>query len=79
VTGYVVGAGVEYAFWNNWSLKAEYLYMNFGENEYFSPPPAGFGRRSFLLDDHVFRVGLNWRFTGCNFGSCAAPTPMYAK
>jgi outer membrane immunogenic protein len=26
IYGYVVGAGLEYAFLNNWSLKAEYLY-----------------------------------------------------
>jgi outer membrane immunogenic protein len=70
VYGYVIGAGLEYAFLNNWSLKAEYLYMNFGENGYFTPPPPGFGTRSFLLDDHIVRVGLNWRFTDCLFGDC---------
>jgi outer membrane immunogenic protein len=28
--GWTVGAGVEGAFWNNWSLKAEYLYVDLG-------------------------------------------------
>lgn len=29
-TGWTVGTGLEYAFWNNWSAKLEYDYMNFG-------------------------------------------------
>jgi hypothetical protein len=55
--------------------------MDFGENGYFTPPPAGFGTRSFLLNDHIVRVGLNWRFTDCAFGSCGgpAPAPVYGK
>ena len=29
-TGWTVGTGVEWAFWNNWSVKAEYDYIDFG-------------------------------------------------
>ena len=29
-TGYTVGIGAEYALGNNWTVKAEYLYLNFG-------------------------------------------------
>ena len=29
-TGYTVGVGAEYALANNWTVKAEYLYLNFG-------------------------------------------------
>jgi outer membrane immunogenic protein len=29
-TGWTVGTGIEYAFWNSWSAKLEYDYMNFG-------------------------------------------------
>jgi hypothetical protein len=25
-----VGGGIEWAFWNNWSMKAEYNYYDFG-------------------------------------------------
>ncbi|THD43508.1 MAG: porin family protein [Bradyrhizobium sp.] len=32
-TGYTLGAGVEYAVTNNWSVRAEYLYMDFGKND----------------------------------------------
>jgi outer membrane immunogenic protein len=73
VYGWTVGAGLEYAFLNNWSIKAEYLYMDFGENGYFNPPPAGFGARSFRLTENIVRVGLNWRFMDCVYGSCNAP------
>jgi outer membrane immunogenic protein len=84
VYGYVVGAGLEYAFLNNWSLKVEYLYMNFGENGYLNPVPfanPAVTPRSFTLDDHIVRVGLNWRFTDCAYGSCGgpAPAPIYTK
>jgi outer membrane immunogenic protein len=84
VYGGVVGVGFEYAFLNNWSLKAEYLYMNFGENGYFNPTVGGgFGVRSFRLDDQIVRAGLNWRFTDCVFGfpgGCAPPpAPVFTK
>jgi len=29
-TGWLAGGGVEWAFWGNWSVKAEYDYMGFG-------------------------------------------------
>ena len=29
-TGWTVGGGIEWAFWNNWSMKAEYNYYDFG-------------------------------------------------
>jgi outer membrane immunogenic protein len=67
--GPTVGGGVEFAFGNNWSAKAEYLYMNFGELAYSSPliAPAGVApgyawRTVHSLRDHVFRVGLNYKF-----------------
>jgi outer membrane immunogenic protein len=32
--GWTVGAGAEYAFTNNWTVKLEYLYANFGGNNH---------------------------------------------
>ena len=29
-TGWTVGGGIEWAFWNNWSMKAEFDYYDFG-------------------------------------------------
>jgi outer membrane immunogenic protein len=57
--GYVVGGGVEYAFTQNISAKAEYLYMPLGKQNYFSafgaPIQAG-------LNTSVVRAGVNYRF-----------------
>jgi len=62
--GWTVGAGIEYALSQNWSLKGEYLYVNFGNTSYFNPPPGVFADRvgGVFLDDHIFRVGVNYRF-----------------
>jgi len=59
--GYTIGVGVEYMFAPNWSAKAEYMYYNFGDARFIAPAalvPAG----SFTTDDHVFKVGVNYRF-----------------
>jgi outer membrane immunogenic protein len=66
-SGWVAGGGIEYAFWNNLSLKLEYLYADFGGQTYFNPPVsiAGtgpFNSRSIRLTDDVVRVGLNYKF-----------------
>jgi outer membrane immunogenic protein len=33
-TGYVVGGGLEYAFNNNWTARAEYLYVGLGKKDF---------------------------------------------
>lgn len=82
VFGWTAGVGFEYMFWNNWSFKAEYLYMNFGANHFLDQPPFLYAARSFTLDDHIVRVGLNWRFTECAFtwfGTCGPAAPVYTR
>ena len=54
--GFVVGAGVEYAFLPNWSAKLEYLYTGLGSETYFG------ALRSGDLDIHTIRGGVNYRF-----------------
>lgn len=57
-TGYVVGGGVEYAFAPRWSMKAEYLYMDFGNQTL-----AGSGGVAQVdTDVHTMRLGLNYKF-----------------
>jgi outer membrane immunogenic protein len=75
--GWTVGAGLEYAFWNNWSIKAEYLYVRLENQAYqflgtplLGTPVANFQRGALNLDNHIVRVGLNWRYTDCVFWSC---------
>ena len=68
--GYVVGAGVEYAFASNWSAKVEYQYINLGTVnlnavEFTGGAPSGFSlATSERLDYHTFRFGLNYKFGG---------------
>ncbi|GLK70900.1 porin family protein [Ancylobacter dichloromethanicus] len=54
--GWTVGGGVEYAFTNNWTVKAEYLYMDLGEDYYDS-----IGYKSGLTAN-VVRAGVNYKF-----------------
>jgi outer membrane immunogenic protein len=69
--GWTVGAGVEWAFWNNWSAKVEYDYLDFGSrtvtiNGTILPgilnAPASFGVVNAQSINEV-KVGLNYRFT----------------
>ncbi|MDB5650362.1 MAG: hypothetical protein JWL62_1882 [Hyphomicrobiales bacterium] len=55
--GFVVGAGLEYAFTNNISAKAEYLYSSLGAKSYFTQDVLSSGA-------HVqqVRTGVNYRF-----------------
>ncbi len=58
-TGYAIGGGVEYAFRNNWTMKAEYLYMDFGSKN--SVDPSGNGYKS-TFDLQTVKLGLNYKF-----------------
>lgn len=74
-TGYAVGGGIEHAFAPNWSLKAEYLYYDLGDNTIpvlNIAGPAGAGgpgyNARFQNDGHIVRMGLNYKFSGGIFG-----------
>jgi outer membrane immunogenic protein len=64
-TSFVVGGGLEYAFWQNWSAKVEYLYISkLGDFLYdpnYCSAPGCFARTSAINE---VRFGLNYRFTG---------------
>jgi outer membrane immunogenic protein len=57
--GLAVGAGVERKITKNWSVKFEYLYLDFGSHTYLSG--TGFDT-NIRLRDHIARVGLNYQF-----------------
>jgi outer membrane immunogenic protein len=66
-TGWTVGTGIEWAFYQNWSVKAEYDYMDFGtKNVPLSGTLAGVvGFAPGIQDNnHInqFKAGLNYRF-----------------
>jgi outer membrane immunogenic protein len=56
--GAVVGAGIEYAFTNNISAKAEYLYTRYGSKNIFSAPY----RTTSGMSTSVIRAGVNYHF-----------------
>jgi outer membrane immunogenic protein len=69
--GWTIGAGGEWMLARSWTVKAEYLYVDFGDVSASSIVSAPIERdaRSLLttssdLTAHVVRVGLNHRFGG---------------
>jgi outer membrane immunogenic protein len=69
--GWVGGGGVEYGLTGNWSMKLEYLYLDFGKFSYSSPnigtPSANAPNDSWGTDvrarEHILRVGVNYRLS----------------
>ena len=56
--GWTVGAGAEYAIDLNWSVKAEYLYVDLGQETYATVGgPIDVG-----LTSNILRAGVNYRF-----------------
>ena len=66
--GFVVGGGMEHAISNNFHIKAEYLYGDFGSETYDLTGTTGCITGCSLTNDyemHMFRVGASYNF---NFG-----------
>jgi outer membrane immunogenic protein len=64
-TGWTAGGGVEFMPFPNWSIKVEYLFVQFPTiNDTFNTaPPAGrFIGVNNRLSENVIRAGLNWHF-----------------
>ena len=66
--GLVIGGGLEWAVGSNWTVKAEYLYVDFGDvNTYGVVTSPVDGRASTYevsadLNAHIARLGVNRRF-----------------
>jgi outer membrane immunogenic protein len=68
--GPVVGGGIEWAITNNWTVKAEYLYMRFDGFAYASPlvaasapfAPGYSWNSNITLREQVARIGVNYKF-----------------
>lgn len=64
-TGWTIGAGGEYAFTDNWTIKSEYLYTDLGKITLYDDDLAGVGLHGTLKNDvafHTFRIGFNYKF-----------------
>lgn len=66
--GWVAGAGIEWGFAPNWSLKGEYLHIDLGSSNttMFDPVsfPGAFATYRFHHELDTVRVGVNYRFGG---------------
>jgi outer membrane immunogenic protein len=63
--GWTVGVGMEWAIAGTWTWKFEYLYVDLQDTGYFAvPPPGVIARTAVPINDHIARVGLNYRFGG---------------
>ena len=69
-SGWLTGAGVEYAFTQNWTARVEYDYLGLGNKSYtvpggvFAAIPGGdtFSTRNHNIQ--LFTVGVNYLFNG---------------
>ncbi len=60
-TGWTIGAGLEYAMSQNWTIRGEYRYSDFGSKNYAVPSPGGLGT-DVDLQLHTVSLGLNYKF-----------------
>ena len=68
--GWTVGAGVEWAVWENWSVKLEYDYLDFGSRTVtFNDPQLGAANISVSQRISEVKLGVNYRF--------GSPLPRY--
>jgi outer membrane immunogenic protein len=68
ITGWAAGGGVEWFFMPQWSLKAEYLHVDFGTKSFASANsnpivfPLSTIVHSHTLTEDIGRVGVNFHF-----------------
>jgi outer membrane immunogenic protein len=62
--GWVAGAGLEWAFANNWSTFIEYDHYGFGTKNVALAAPGAVGPAAYGVKQNidVVKVGLNYRF-----------------
>ncbi len=67
--GWTAGGGIEYAVTNNWSIRAEYRYAEFGH----STINGNLGFANLKVNENRVQVGASYKF------ETAAPAPVVAK
>ena len=67
--GWTVGTGIEWAVVNNWTIRLEWLHLDFGSVSYINaclaPACAGgfaWATNNVRFRDDAIRIGLNYRF-----------------
>ena len=62
-SGWTLGGGLEWAFADHWSAKAEYLYIDFGDGPTVNANTAGtLVIVSGKMTDNIARLGVNYKF-----------------
>ncbi len=62
LTGWTLGAGLEYAFTDNLMARVEYRYTDLGEATYSATTALGAGSASFGVTDSQVLAGISYRF-----------------
>jgi len=60
--GWTAGAGVEWAFFTNWTMKAEYLYADLGKVTCAAATCGGGADSEITYKTNIVRLGVNYRF-----------------
>lgn len=87
--GWTLGAGVERAIGPRWTVKAEYDFLGFDDDDFTAPasqvqdaPPGGpltvtpATATSVSQDIHVFKIGVNYRFSADKSSDRETPRPL---
>ena len=61
LSGYAIGGGLEYAVSSNWTVKAEYLYLDFDDETTGNNDGDSFNHENDL---HTVKLGVNYKFGG---------------
>jgi outer membrane immunogenic protein len=74
--GWTVGGGLEYAVTNNWSIRAEYRYTQYGNNTIFATNAFGSvgGFANLKVNQNRVQVGFSYKFD-----TAPPPAPIVAK
>ncbi len=68
--GWLIGGGLEYRFARNWSVKAEYNFMDFGDRSVgFFDDAGNFFTEEIHNNVHIVKAGLNYHFNGAYAGA----------
>jgi outer membrane immunogenic protein len=74
--GWTVGGGIQYAVTNNWSVRAEYRFSDFGtiRQDLFGLPVGAFFNENRRIQQNQVQVGFDYKFD-----LLPPPPPMVAK
>jgi outer membrane immunogenic protein len=80
LSGWTVGLGTEYMLGYGWSIKSEFLYVQFSRDTFFTPTtPVALSAIDTRVQDYIFRFGMNYRFGYVGKGKGVAPIAAVSK